>query len=100
MKQYGFFDEHDRLKELGKLGETLERLNTYIDWEQFRGILTQALHKEAKGPGGRPPFDYVMMFKILILQRLYNISDAQSEYQMNLPALKGGVLDPTANKTR
>jgi IS5 family transposase len=53
-----------------------------MDWEQFRGILNRALKKEAKGPGGRPPFDYVMMFKILILQRLYNISDAQAEYQI------------------
>jgi IS5 family transposase len=35
-----------------------------------------------QGPGGRPPFDYVMMFKILIVQRMYNISDAQTEYQI------------------
>jgi transposase len=82
MKQHGFFDEIDRLKELSKLGDPLERLNAYIDWEQFRETLTGALRKEPKGPGGRPPFDYVMMFKILILQRLYNISDAQAEYQI------------------
>jgi IS5 family transposase len=44
--------------------------------------LNKVLQKEPKGPGGRPPFDYVMMFKILILQRLYNISDAQAEYQI------------------
>ena len=72
MKQHGFFDENDRLKELSKIGDPLERLNTYINWEQFRGILVKTLQKEPKGPGGRPPFDYVMMFKILILQRLYN----------------------------
>jgi transposase len=82
MKQHGFFDEHERLKELSKLGDPLERLNTYIDWEQFRGILNRASRKEPKGPGGRPPFDYVMMFKILLPQRLYNISDAQAEYQI------------------
>jgi len=44
--------------------------------------VTKALKKEAKGPGGRPAFDYVMMFKILILQKMYNISDAQTEYQI------------------
>jgi transposase len=64
------------------MGDPLERLNLYIDWEQFREILTRTLRKEPKGPGGRPPFDCVMMFKILILQRLYNISDAQAEYQI------------------
>jgi IS5 family transposase len=81
-QQHGFFDETDRLKELSKLGDPLERLNTCIDWEQFRTLLTGTLQKEPKGPGGRPPFDYVMMFKILVLQRLYNISDAQAEYQI------------------
>jgi transposase len=82
MKQHGFFEENDRLEELSKMGDPLERLNTCIDWEQFRGILNKVLQKEPKGPGGRPPFDYVMMFKILILQRFYNISDAQAEYQI------------------
>jgi IS5 family transposase len=82
MRQRGFFDEYDRLKELSKLGDPLEKLNTYIDWEQFRGLLRAGLEREPKGPGGRPAFDYVMMFKILILQRIYNISDAQAEYQV------------------
>jgi len=82
MKQKGFFDEDDRLKELSELGDPLERLNTVIDWGMFRPILTKVLKKEALGPGGRPPYDYVMMFKILVLQRLYNLSDAQTEYQI------------------
>jgi IS5 family transposase len=82
MKQKGFFDADDRLNELSKLGDPLEKLNKYINWDAFRGILTRTLKKEAKGPGGRPPYDYVMMFKILILQKLYNISDDQAEYQI------------------
>jgi IS5 family transposase len=81
MKQRGFFDEADRLQELSKLGDPLEKLNGHIDWESFRDILTRTLKKTAEGPGGRPPYDYVMMFKILILQRLYNISDDETEYQ-------------------
>ena len=43
-----------------------------INWELFRPILKKALKKEAKGFGGRPAYDYVMMFKIIILQRLYS----------------------------
>ncbi len=82
MKQTGFFDENDRLKELSELGDPLEKLNSVIDWERFRPVLTRILKKEAHGPGGRPPYDYVMMFKILILQRIYHISDAQAEYQI------------------
>jgi IS5 family transposase len=83
MKQHGFFDEESRLETLSRLGDSLEKLNKFIEWEDFRGILTRTLTVEAKGPGGRPPFDYVMMFKILILQKMYNISDDQTEYQIN-----------------
>ena len=65
MKQKGFFDETDRLRKLSELGDSLEKLNECIKWEDFRKALTKAFKKEANGPGGRPPFDYVMMFKIL-----------------------------------
>ena len=83
MKERGLFDEEERLNVLSKLGDNLETLNKKINWELFRPILKKALKKEAKGLGGRPAYDYVMMFKIIILQRLYNISDEQTEYQIN-----------------
>jgi len=82
MKQRGFFDDTVRLKEISQLGDPLERLNDTINWETFRHRLNKVFEKEVKVPGGRPPYDYVMMFKILILQRLYGISDAQTEYQI------------------
>jgi len=82
IKQKGFFDETDRLQELSKLGDPLEKLNKYINWESFRGILTKTLKKEPHGLGGRPPFDYVMMFKILVLQKLYNMADDKTIYQI------------------
>ncbi|WP_253730172.1 transposase [Treponema sp. OMZ 790] len=83
MKQKGLFDEEDRLRVLSKLGDSLEKLNEKINWEIFRPLLKKALTKEPKGLGGRPAYDYVMMFKIIILQKLYNISDDQTEYQIN-----------------
>jgi len=83
MKQKGFFDENDRLNKLSELGDSLEKLNKHIQWENFRGILSKVFKKESQGPGGRPPFDYVMMFKILILQKMYNMADDKTEYQIN-----------------
>lgn len=82
MKQRGLFDEDERLLELSAIGDPLEKLDKVINWNIFRPTLNTALMKEAKGPGGRPPYAYIMMFKILILQRLYNISDEQTEYQI------------------
>ena len=49
----------------------------------LRSLLEDKLTTEPKGIGGRPPYDYVLMFKIMILQRYYNLSDEQVEYQMN-----------------
>ena len=49
----------------------------------FRPLLAEATRKEKKGSGGRPPFDCVLMFKVLVLQRIYNLSDDQTEYQIN-----------------
>lgn len=82
-RDYGFFDQDIRLSKLSQLGDPLERLNAGIDFEMFRDILMTGLEKIAKGKGGRPPYDYVLMFKILILQRYYNLSDDQVEFQIN-----------------
>ena len=81
--QIGFFDVENKENRLSELGDHLEKLNGVIDWEMFRPILKKAFHKEHKGAGGRPAFDYVMMFKILIIQRYYNLSDDQTEFQIN-----------------
>ncbi len=82
-KSYGFFDQDIRLSKLTQLGDPLERLSKGIDFELFRKLLESNLIKLSKGKGGRPPYDYVMMFKILILQRYYNLSDEQVEFQIN-----------------
>lgn len=78
----GLFDEEFRREELKKHKDPLKRLNAVVDWEMFRPGLAAALHKEAKGPGGRPGFDAVFMFKILVLQRVYGLSDEQAELQI------------------
>jgi len=83
MKQIGLFDESNRLKKLSALGDPLEKLNCVIDWHMFEGILNRVFAKEQKGVGGRPPYSYLLLFKILILQRLFNVSDDQAEYQIN-----------------
>jgi len=78
----GLFDDHFLMDKLTKLGDPLQRLNKYIDWELFRDTLDRAFETDPKAKGGRPPFDKLMMFKALVLQGLYNLSDDQLEYQI------------------
>jgi transposase, IS5 family len=80
-KSRGLFDEQFRLEKLSKKQDPLERLSAYIDFEFFRGPLEKSLQKNTdNSKGGRPAYDAVLMFKILILQRYYNVSDDAIEY--------------------
>ena len=78
----GLFDETFRLEKLSKQGDPLLLLKAKINWEIFQSTLESIFTKEDKGQGGREPYNYLMMFKILILQRYYNLSDDQTEYQI------------------
>ena len=81
MSQPGFFDLDDRLKKIGAK-DPLVGLNDLIDWEDFRSTLNIIRRKERKSGAGRKPYDVVLMFKLLVLQHLYNLSDEQTEYQV------------------
>ena len=80
--QRGFFDLDERYQRLSEAGDPLEKLNALIDFEIFRKTLDKALAYKSGAQGGRKPFDSVIMFKILILQSLYNLSDPQAEFQI------------------
>jgi transposase, IS5 family len=82
MAQVGLFDFEERYQQLQAQGDPLARLNTAIPWEKFRPTLEKAREKERKDHSGRKPFDVMLMFKILILQALYNLSDENTEYQI------------------
>lgn len=78
------FDAENTQQKLSNLGNPLERLERAVDFEMFREELEDALlNKSKKTNVGAKPYDVVMMFKIMILQRYYNISDEQTEYQIN-----------------
>ena len=82
-KQPGFFDIDERLTRLSGLGDQLEGFRAAVDFEMFRDALDQALAYADGVQGGRPPFDAVMMFKILVIQATNNLSDERAEYLIN-----------------
>ena len=65
--QPGFFDTDDRLRALSAAGDPLERLKPVIDFEVFRSDLEAALDRADRSRGGRPPYDAVLMFRIVVL---------------------------------
>jgi IS5 family transposase len=82
MMQTGLFDWQTRFEQLDNGGDPLVKLNEVVNWELFRKNLETIRDKDRKSNAGRKPFDAVLMFKILILQSLYNLSDDQLEFQI------------------
>ena len=80
--QPGFFDAEERLRWLSASGDPLERLRAVVDFEAFRTELEAALPRADRSRGGRPSWDAVLMFRVLVLQALYTLSDDQAEYQL------------------
>lgn len=85
MNDFGLFDEEFRLKKLSQKGDPLEKLNKAIDWEIFRPVLNNVfgVDKKDQSVGGRPNYDYLMMFKVLVLQQYHNLSDERMEFEIN-----------------
>ena len=79
-QQPGFFDVDGRLQELSAKGDALERLADLVDFEMFRPALEQAVRRSDRSKGGRPAFDHVLMFKVLLLQTMHTLSDERCEY--------------------
>ncbi|MGF1523264.1 MAG: IS5 family transposase [Leptolyngbyaceae cyanobacterium] len=83
MGQQGFWDVQTRQQKLERKKDLLNRLNQMVPWESFRPTLKKVRDKPRKSKAGRKPLDEVLLFKMLVLQRLYNISDEDLEYQVN-----------------
>ncbi len=81
--QNSLFDLQNRYARLSEAGDPLERLNAVIDWEIFRPILARLDGGERKSAAGRKPTCRLLMFKLLILQRLNNLSDERLQYQVS-----------------
>jgi IS5 family transposase len=80
--QPSFFDIHERSAKLTEMGDPLVELNRRMDWEALRASLNRVHEKLRKSSAGAKPMDVVLMFKILVLQQLNNLSDERIEYQI------------------
>ena len=80
--QLSFFAVEEQLEKIYKNNSFLPKLNTLVDWEIFRSDLMKIRAKDRKSNAGAPSFDVVLMFKILVLKSMYNLSDDKMEEQI------------------
>ena len=85
MGQMGFFDADKRLATLSAKGDPLEAIDRLMPWETFRADIEAVVltpEEMRKSSAGRKPLDAIVMFRMLVLQALNNLSDEQAEYQV------------------
>src|SRR2546423_14051867 len=85
MGQLGFFDAEKLLAALSAKGDPLEAIDRLIPWESFRADIEAVVltpDEIRKNSAGRKPVDAIVMFRMLVLQALHNLSDEQGEYQV------------------
>ena len=79
----GLFDGEFTKERLSAIGNPLESISKVLDFEMFRESLeNKLLNTNKKNNAGAKPYDVVLLFKILILQRYYGLGDSQVEYQI------------------
>jgi len=83
MGQRGFWDEQQRVAKLQEKKPVLTRLAESIPWESFRPLLDKGYSQERKSNAGRKRIDPLILFKMLVLQQLFNLSDEEVEFQVN-----------------
>src|ERR1700704_1003948 len=85
MGQFGLFDADKRLAALSAKGDPLEAIDRLVPWESFRADIEAVVltpDEMRKSSAGRKPLDAIVMFRMLVLQALNNLSDEQVEYQV------------------
>jgi len=84
INQYTFFGDHASLESLTQQGDRLVELDRHIQWAPLVAVAEKLWRAGAdkKAACGAKPWDSGVMLRVLILKRLYNLSDEQMEYQL------------------
>lgn len=76
------FADQQHKQTLDKLGDPLTEIEACIDFAALASEVDRIAPRPLSLQGGRPPFPSETMVRILVLKRLYNLSDEQMEYQL------------------
>ena len=83
MGQKCFWDEQERVSKLKNKKPVLTCLSESIPWEAFRPLLDKGYSQERKSNAGRKRIDPLILFKMLVLQKLFNLSDEEVKFHVN-----------------
>jgi IS5 family transposase len=73
-------DSHRR--KIDELGDPLMKIAGVIDFAALAAAVDKVAPRADQSKGGRPPYSTETMVRIVVLKRLYNLSDEAMEYQL------------------
>ena len=82
MGQKGFWDDQERVSKLKNKKPVLTCLSESIPWEAFRPLLDKGYSQERKSNAGCKRIDPIIIFKMLVLQQLFNLSDEELSFKL------------------
>jgi IS5 family transposase len=77
----GFGRIEKRRQQLEERKDKLRDLNEMVPWAVLGQVLEQLPSQERKSNAGRKAIDPMVLFKLLVLKQLYNLSNEEVEYQ-------------------
>lgn len=80
----GLFSAIEHEQAVARKTTGILKLREIIPWESFRPLLEELTGYATRdwSKGGKPPFDPVLMFKVLVLQKFHGLSDDATEEQI------------------
>lgn len=80
----GLFSALEHEQAVASKSTGILKLRDIIPWESFRPLLEELTGYATRdwSKGGKPPFDPVLMFKVLVLQKFHGLSDDATEEQI------------------
>lgn len=69
-------------QKLDELRDPLQEIERHVDFATLAARVDESVPRPDRTKGGRPPYPTETMVRILVLKRLYNLSDEQMEYQL------------------
>ena len=76
-----FADQHQREK-LDQIGDPLLNIAELLDFKALTARVDKAVPRGDRSKGGRPPYPTEVMIRILVIKKLYNLSNDQMEFQL------------------
>ena len=76
------FAEQEHRNKLDSLGDPLLDIVKHMDFAALAARVDEVAPRKDAGKGGRPAYPTETMVRIVVLKRLYNLSDEAMEYQL------------------